>query len=202
MIESLNSLRPGSKTMLLCRVSSPHQAWADSLRGQLVHLPLEVARRGGVVLAVESFTQPATDGRWLRTVMKLADRARKEGAVVVVATLDRVVRHRAFVSTCRVGSKLRASRGDLARLEDALGGVPVLSYLDPDAGVGEATSLLTRWGLAVKDRKQLRGMAVEMRSLGFGWRRITRVTGVPRSTVRRWVSDTKRQHTPASDRPP
>src|SRR5262249_25433015 len=90
---------------------------------------------------------------WIEKLSRAADVARKHGAVLLAATTDRIVRSIFFKSSNKIACKAQAQEEQLREGKRVTEGVPLMTYLDPDAPPEECRSLLIRWGQGAKGNK-------------------------------------------------
>jgi hypothetical protein len=168
---------PGKAYVVLCRVSSCDQGKKGNLKGQVRNLVNLIEDAGGLVVPVSpdkacfEFEWSGHGEEWHAILCCVAEFARKHDATVVAATLCRLIRNPVFRSNHSQLCKLQARESDLEDLRLAMGGVPVMTYLDPDASPGECRSLLIRWGQGAKGHKGGRGRKRVDQSPGYRKRR-------------------------------
>jgi hypothetical protein len=147
------SIRPGDKVVILCRVSSQQQGRRGNLNAQAVKLREEVESRDGVVIDVIDHEWSGRGPEWLSKLTQAVRVADQHGAIVLAAVTNRLIRNRKFDSKSPRFCMAQAQEHDLRRLKEATLGVPLMTFLDPDAPEEECRSLLIRWGQEVRGKK-------------------------------------------------
>jgi hypothetical protein len=145
-------VEPGDKFVLLCRVSTSDQTKHGSLLGQRTHLTQAVEERGGIVVEVQSFEWSGRGITWLKELTQVAESTRPHDAQILAATTDRFLRGFWFKGNNPILWEAQAQTPELQDLQDATRGVPLMTYLHPDATPAECKSLLTTWGQAATGR--------------------------------------------------
>jgi hypothetical protein len=214
------AVQPRADYVIACRVSRRQQAKRGNLLAQSIKLREAIEAGGGNVVGTCYHVGSGQDPSWLEWP---AEKAAEFGATLVAATTDRLVRsrwYRAASLYCgrrKPGSlggadntrarHCRAQEEDLRRLHEYTTGkfgVPLATYLDPDAEADDCRSLLSTWGREVKGKKGGRPGAnppgykkrrrldhqpwvLRLRRDGMSLGQIAQLTGVPKPTVQRWV---------------
>jgi DNA invertase Pin-like site-specific DNA recombinase len=182
-VRARGNLAPGDRTFLAARVSTRWQR--GNLRAQITAMKKEVLRQGAKVVGRLSYVANGSGTHYRRVFKK----ARAAGAsVVLFATPNRVLRgdHHANV--------LRAAKG-----------LRVVTLCDPVRDDAGQERYLARLGRRIKgkggrprtrrpgykkDRKdELLPKVLRLRNRGRSHRQIAVRTGVPYSTVGRWLRD-------------
>ncbi|RYD88392.1 MAG: hypothetical protein EOP50_19180, partial [Sphingobacteriales bacterium] len=90
-IRSIDSIQPGDKVSLWCRVSTDDQYANGNLADQEAELRTAIRARGGIVTSAETRAGSAHDAEaWL---YRAANRAAREGAVLLAESISRFARH-------------------------------------------------------------------------------------------------------------
>jgi hypothetical protein len=139
-------VEPGDKFVLVLRVSTSEQTKHGSLLGQSTHLSKAVRQRGGEVLASLPYEWSGRGITWLEELTDVTQLARRHHATILGATTDRLLRAFWFRGNHLVLWEAQAQRHELQDLEQATLGVPLMTYLHPDATPTACKSLLTTWG--------------------------------------------------------
>jgi hypothetical protein len=197
-IRNLDTLQPGDKVVLYCRVSIRDNKL--NLADQEAALRAAVAARGASVVEVVHVQQGGADSSWLANAVAMA---KAHGAKLVAESTDRFKRHRDYHSVDY--PDLQATEDDLWNLRYMTEGVPLITLLDPDATPGDVRSYQSKRGQAAKGRRGGRpakkrtryqtGQREVCRSklywlcivLGMEYRAVARLLNVPEANVRRWV---------------
>jgi len=165
----------GRKYVVLCRVSSHEQGKRANLENQKVMLRKLVEEGGGIVIAVIEHEWSGKGSRWLEMLDEAATVALKNDATILAATTDRLIRSSWFYSNRKERIEIRAQKLDLRDLRTATWGVPLMTFLDPDAPAEECRSLTIRWGQEVKGNKGGRPL-----KKGQGYRKRRKAKYLPR----------------------
>ena len=197
-----DGIQPGDRVVLCCRVSTRQQNHRGNLTAHERHLRAEIAARRAEVVGLVRYVGSGCDPLW---VSRAAAIAKPHHAKLVALTTDRFVRHPDYKST---GSDYeRNARANTEALEDLkryVGGVELVTLVDPDAPLATCMGVMRRVGQQVKwnpggrpkknppgYKKQRRlknqPQVFWMHAVGYTARRIARILDLPESTVRRWV---------------
>ena len=147
-------VRPGDKFVILCRVSSRQQGLNRNPQAQAAKLREAVETGGGVVIAILHCEWSGRGSVWFDVLLPaMAEFARGQGAVLLAATTDRFARSEWFRAGHTRLWRAQAQEQDLRRLRARTGGVPLMTYLHPDASPEECQSLRIKWAQRVKNKK-------------------------------------------------
>lgn len=179
-----------------------------NLDSQFQAVESAILKAGGIVvdgIKVDMTSAVITDDRresrsdvksrdhWLRILAQAAELARAVGATIIAESTDRLIRHREY-STRGAANKLQASESDLADLLNAVGEVPLMTLIDPDATPAQVRSAQTKRGnpgrrISKEAQKALdRAEVLKLRKQGMSQRAIAKKTRVPRATIQRWLA--------------
>jgi hypothetical protein len=197
-------VRPGDKVVLWVRVSGRAQRRRGNLKDGESFLRAQVAKCQGGVVAVVTHVGAGWEPACLARLSKAAVIARQHGAILLAETTDRFVRHPSYHSKLR--SHLQASDVDVEELLFAVGDVPLMTFLHPDASPVQVRSYQRRRGQQQKGRKGGRprakgGYKASHREdrlavskmfwgtmAGRSLRDIAARTGRPPATIQGWVN--------------
>ena len=147
-IKLIDSIAPGDKVVLACRVSGREQKRRGNDTGQEAYLRHELERRGAVVVLVYRRTVSGFDPYWLCPAIEAAKQC---GAKLVALTTNRLIRPPGYHS--KENPTAQARQCDLDELQWWLQGVEIVTLLDPDASPSEERSLQSKVGQWAKGRK-------------------------------------------------
>jgi hypothetical protein len=207
-------IKPGDKVVLWCRVS--HPANASHLADQESALREACEYAGAIVVNVLSKVvlgyEPELEIRrmalsWIDEIAKAAVCAAACNASLFATETDRFVRSPFFKSKHKTRWKAQARKIDLEELKLNVSGVRLLTLSAPDALPSEARSLQTKRGckrasnkpgpktkLQFANRQKridlMLPKVLQLDAAGISTRQIEAQTGIPSSTVRRWLKGT------------
>lgn len=182
-----DNIRPGDLVVLCVRVST---------RGQKEHLPDQekllrefVESRGAKIVGVVSKVATGYLPRsWLRGAVRTA---RRLGAKLLAYSSDRFIRPPAYDAP----RNATAIELDFEELLEIVGDVPLVTLLHPDTPLEELSKHRSDdghgKGSTRRQSKNIRlekiEMVLQMHAEGVSLRQIETSTGVPKSTVARWI---------------
>jgi hypothetical protein len=149
---------PGQLFVILARVSSCQQGKRGNLDAQETMLRRAVTERGGIVVKVLRKEYSGHGDGWLDYLHGEAfQAARRAGATLLAATLDRLLRNPSFESRHRKLCLAQPTDDHLFDLHFTACPIrticPIMTYLPPDATPAQCRSLLSSWGQEQKGRK-------------------------------------------------
>lgn len=175
-IRHIDSLRPGAKVVLWCRVSIG--ANEAHLAHQEAALREAADDRSLVVAAVVRHVGPGYDNEyrdapcWWLAVARAGDVARQHGASLLATETDRLIRDAA----CYMSPRSRPRAHDYRMLANTVEDVALVTLADPDAPPSEARSRQTKRGQAATGRKGGRPRRTEQKELlEVVWKRYRRL---------------------------
>lgn len=195
-LRSFDSLRRGDKVVLCCRKS--HRDRSGSNSDQDANLRNTASQAGILVVDVEWREGPGSDPWWLaRAVAK----ARQHGATALLAEVtSRFIRHPEYSPTIRWKRELQPSQQELDDLRWWTKGFRLVTHLHPDATPNEERAYQTRRqaihkrgggdrkpGYKKRRRERLLAKVITLRRQRKTYEEIEKATGIPRTTVCRWV---------------
>jgi DNA invertase Pin-like site-specific DNA recombinase len=198
-IEALAVERPGLNVVLWERVSKPRQGRKqDNIGDQDKNLRQRASELGMKVISVFAHEGSGYGDESKTLLARAAAYAARHDAIVFAETTSRLMRHPAFHSKQWPNAQARES--DLKFLPDF--GV-LATDLPPDASPSELRSYERRRGQRIKQRPggrpvkpgykkrirlRMKTKAIKLHGRGWSLNEIANETGVPRSTIHRWVS--------------
>lgn len=201
-ILSINSLKPGTKVVLVLRVSKGEQEGRNNLADQEQDLRNVCAELSLEIVGVFKHTGPANKLEWFETLAEFANYAYDEDAVLLAESTSRFVRHEDYAPAKGL-SHLLPTDADFQKLSGATDGVRLATLVDPDAptGEGEEKSQQIKRGQTQKNAKGgrrrnqpwrindpvTRNLVLQRKADGRSYRDVSRTTGVALGTVQRWV---------------
>jgi DNA invertase Pin-like site-specific DNA recombinase len=198
-IKSFDTISPGDKVVLWCRVSSHVQNRNGNLADQEWSLRCAAVQAGAEVL--EHFTAACSGVGWSSCLCEAVQYARKHGAKLVAESTDRFIRHPRYHSVCRPDAQARdVELDDLASWTQ---GVELVTFLNPETSPSEVRSYQSKRGQAEKQhrggrpkmkhpgykrrrRAEQLAEALQLRDQGNSIREIASQIGVPKSTIGYW----------------
>jgi DNA invertase Pin-like site-specific DNA recombinase len=192
-------LPAGTKVVLFVRASRYLQDRRGNLDDQEARLRRVAAVKGWVVVCVVRRVGPGWDGLLYDAVYQ----ARRLGAVILVETVDRLLRSHEYHSVDSPEAMPSAAEWD--DLVRTLKGVAVYSVAPPDATPAENRGEQTKRGMEAKgfgggrgnkvtlrDRQQagrerLLPEVLRLRADGNGYGRIAALLGLKKATVQKWL---------------
>jgi DNA invertase Pin-like site-specific DNA recombinase len=201
LISSIETIRPGDKVVLCCRVSGREQNRKRNLKDQETNLRRVVEECEATVVDVATHVGPGWDTDWL---LRAAEAARRYGAKLLAESTSRLIRHPCYNSKSWPTAQARDS--DLYDLRWATEGVTVVTVVSPDATPSEERSHYTKRGQQEKSRKggrptktkpgdkkrrrlELLPLVLRLRERGATLGDIVARTKLPKSTIARWIHE-------------
>lgn len=198
-IKPIDTIKPGDKVILCCRVSTHEQGRTKKLARQVAYLRRKLEDRGAVIIFVVEHEGAGCDPYWLA---KATEMAKTHGAKLVAESTCRFIRHPAYHSKDNWTAQARDL--DLQELWFWTEGVTLVTLIDPDASPEQEKAIQTHRGQCASGRKGGRPKqqqpgykkrqrlamlprVLRLREFGATFGEIARKTGLPRSTVQDWV---------------
>jgi hypothetical protein len=191
---------PGSRVVLVVRVSSREQELGCNLADEVANLRREAERRGLIVIGIHAYVGSG----WNPDLYPALTLAWEHGAVILAESVDRLMRPRDFHSQKNPTAVL--SLGDLRTLHHLAAGIQLYTLVHPDASPGAVRSYQTKRGQAAKGsrggrpvkgrdafRLNWQGEALRLHDAGWSLRavaaEISRLGGRPITyqSIRNWL---------------
>ena len=147
-IAPFSALVPGDRVIIICRVSTRTQGKNGNLVDQKRFLRRELENLGCKIIGVVAYSESGFDPYWLGQAVR---QAKASNAKLVAETTDRFIRHPLYHSKRNPDAQARET--DLGNLEDATDGVPLVTFLHPDASPTDVRSHQRKRGQQQKNRK-------------------------------------------------
>ncbi len=148
-IRPIDTIMPGNKVRLWCRVSSGAQDASGNNTDQEADMRAAVEARGGSVVDVDAYAGRISDAD--ASLYEVANRADREGSVLLAECTSRFARHADYHPKHR--PHLVAGASALRNLRWICGEVPLVTLLDPDATWKEERSHQSKRGQRRKKRR-------------------------------------------------
>lgn len=177
------TINPGDKVIICCRVSDDTQNKNGNLDDQERNDREEINKLGAEIIGVFKHEGSGLYPYWLAPAAK---QAKKDGAILVAESPNRFIRHAGFHH--RDWPNLQARKIDLEYLRLWTEGVPLATLLHPDASLSEEKGFQISRGQKAKQRpggrpkkKEPRGkkrrefylpQAIMLRKAGMSFRQI------------------------------
>jgi hypothetical protein len=188
-------IRPGTKVLLCLRESTERNR--PNLDDQEAWLREKAKSKGAIVVRVVRHVGASQDHLWLRRAARIA---KKYGAEYLLAeSTDRYVRNGGF--SPQFNADAQPTDYELKNSMRWADGMPLVTWLHPDAAPSLVRSHQRQRGWWAKDRKrpgykkairiEERPLVLQLHSEGKSIPEIMELTGRPRRTIYRWIKHAK-----------
>ena len=150
-IRSFGAIQPGDKVILWCRVSGGPQGTNGNNADQEVEMRAAVEARGANVTSVEHYIGRASGDAWHAWLCRVANKAEREGAVLLAESTSRFVRHPEYHP--KHNPHLAPGLQELSDLRWVCGDVTLVTLHDPDITWKDERALQSKRGQRQKGNR-------------------------------------------------